>query len=90
MRRPQHDRVDRSDILAGDPDRAFARVDQPVNQPQQRGLAGAGRAHDRQELMLADRQRHAIEHLVAAVAVALADGIEGDGRGYLSHRPALE
>ena len=28
----QHDRVDGPDVLAGDPDRPFARVDQPVDQ----------------------------------------------------------
>ena len=49
----QHDRIDGPDVLAVDPDRAFARVDQPVDQPQQRGLAGAGRADDGQELPLA-------------------------------------
>ena len=83
----QRDRVDGPDILAGDPDRALARVDQPVDQPQQRGLAGAGRADDRQELPLADRKRHTVEHLAAAVAVAFADGIEGNDRGCFGHRP---
>ena len=74
----QHDRVDGPDILAGDLDRTLARVDQPVNQAQQRGLAGAGWADDGQELPFSDRKRHAVDHLAAAVAVALADRIEGN------------
>ena len=75
----QQDRIDGPDVLAGDPDRAFARVDQPVDQPQQRGLAGTGRADDGQELPLADRQRYAVEHLAAAIAVAFADRVKGNG-----------
>jgi hypothetical protein len=52
----QHDRVDDPDVLAGNPDRPLGRVDQPVDQAKQRGLAGPGGADDGQEFLRADRK----------------------------------
>ncbi len=77
MRRRNRDRIDRSHILAFDRDAAGVGVDQPVCEPQQRGLAGTGAADDGEEFALGDIERdvvHRQNRLRAAAAVkALAD-----------------
>src|SRR5262249_11586335 len=56
--------------------------DQPVDHPQQRGLAGTGRADDGEEFARADLERNAVEH--PAGAVILGDAFERD-RGVGRH-----
>src|SRR5262249_36157435 len=53
----QRDGVDGADILAFDGDLAAVRLDQPVGQPQQRGLARARAADDGQKLARGDLER---------------------------------
>ena len=82
----QSNRIDRAHVLALDRDAAAVGVDQPVRQPQQRGLAGAGAADDGEEFALGDIERdvvHGQNTFRAAAAVeALADMRKGDqGRG---------
>jgi hypothetical protein len=68
-------------------------VDQPVRQPQQRGLAGAGAADDGEKFALGDLERDVVHGLQAAAVKTLADMRkcdQGRGGGHivgLSHRP---
>ena len=60
-------------------------VDQPVRQPQQRGLAGAGAADDGEKLALGDLERDVVDgqngFRAAAAVKALADMRKGDQGG---------
>ena len=58
--------------------RAAIGLDQPVRQPQQRGLAGAGAADDGEEFALGDLERDVVDGLHAAAVEALADMRKGD------------
>ena len=84
--------VDRAHVLALDRDVALVGVDQPVRQPQQRGLAGAGAADDGEEFALGDLDREVVHGPDPAAVEALADMRKCDqGRGgghvlELSHR----
>ena len=49
------------DILAVDRDTAGVGLDQPVGEPQQRGLAGAGAADDGEEFALRDVERDIVD-----------------------------
>ncbi|MGY4451600.1 hypothetical protein ACVWZR_006260 [Bradyrhizobium sp. i1.3.1] len=60
---PQRDRIDGLHILALDRDGAGIGLDQPVGEPQQRGLAGAGAADDGQKFALGDVERHIVDGL---------------------------
>ena len=67
-------------------------VDQPVRQPQQRGLAGAGAADDGEEFALGDVERdvvHGLDPLAPRPPSKLfADMRKGDqGRGLAFSRP---
>src|SRR5205809_530858 len=66
----QPDRIERPDILALDPDAAMVGLDQPVDEPQQRGLAGAGAADDGKKLARGDLERDVIDRLDAAAVKA--------------------
>ena len=68
---PERDRVGRPHVLAAHPHRASARVDQAVDQAQQRGLARAGRADNGEEFALAHVERNAVEHRRGGLAIAL-------------------
>ena len=57
----QPNRIGGADVLAFDRDAAAVGVDQPVGQPQQRGLAGAGAADDGEELALGDLERDVVD-----------------------------
>ena len=79
MRRRSRDRIDRAHVLALDRDAAAVGLDQPVRQPQQRGLAGAGAADDGEELALGDVERDVVDRRRTRAAVeALADMRIGD------------
>ena len=70
------------DVLAFDRDRAGVGLDQPVDEPQQRGLAGTGAADDGEEFALGDLERDVIDRHHAAAVKRLADMRIGDqGRG---------
>ena len=69
----QRDRIDAAHVLAFDPDAAGIGVDQPVRQPQQRGLAGAGAADNGEKLALGDLERDVVHGLDAAAVEALGD-----------------
>ena len=89
---PQADRIDAAHILAFDGDGAAVRLDQPVGEPQQRGLARAGAADDGQKLALGDLERDVVDRhhalVVAAAVKGLADmGIGDQWRGWHSVRP---
>ncbi len=81
----QRDRIDRADVLALDRDAAAVGLDQPVGQPQQRGLAGAGAADDGEEFALGDIERDVVDgqnaFRAAAAVKALADMRKGDQGG---------
>ena len=70
---PQQDRIDVAHVLAFDRDRAEVRLDQPVGEPQQRGLAGAGAADNGQELALGDLERDVVDGDDATAVKGLAD-----------------
>src|ERR1700704_1993781 len=78
----QSNRVDRAHVLAVDRDAAAVGIDQPVRQPQQCGLAGAGAADDGEEFALGDIERdvvHGQNTFRAATAIeAFADMRECD------------
>ena len=74
----QSDRIAQSDILAGDRDGAAGGIDQPVGEPQQRGLAGAGAADNGEELAFGDVQRDVVDRLHGTAVKALAYIGEGD------------
>ena len=75
----------RGDLLAADPDRPGRRPVEPGEQVHERGLAGAGRAHDGRELAGGDVERDAAQGVDGGVAVAVAAGDggrrDGGGRG---------
>src|SRR5262249_21923198 len=75
----QADRVDGADVLVLDPHHPVAGVGEPVDQPQQGGLAGAGGADHRQEFARPDRQRDGPQH--AAATHGGADALEADDGG---------
>src|SRR5271170_1698343 len=83
----QADRVDRADVLALDADLAGVGVDQPVGQPQQRGLAGTGAADDGEQFALGDFERYVVHgpdrRAAAAAGKTLADMGECDQGGIL-------
>ena len=60
MRRRKRDRIGRAHVLAFDLDAALIGVDQPVRQPQQRGLARAGAADDGQKFARSDLERDVV------------------------------
>ncbi|MNG19896.1 hypothetical protein D3C84_1041060 [compost metagenome] len=49
------------DVLAIDQDLAAAGLDQPVDMPHERGLAGAGQAHHHEDLARANGQRQVVD-----------------------------
>ena len=55
---------------------------EPGDQPQRRGLAGAGRPEQHEELAVGDGQRQVVDRLLAAEA--LGDAVQPD----LSHAPS--
>ena len=57
----QPDRIGRAHVRALDRDGARVGIDQPVGEPQQRGLAGAGAADDGEELAVRDLERHIVD-----------------------------
>jgi hypothetical protein len=67
------------DTIAGDQHLAAGGLIQPGHQIQQRGLAGARRPHQRQELAAVDGQIDAMEHLhfLFAANIALGDIAQG-------------
>ena len=74
----QRYRIDVPHVLAFDRDRAAVGLDQPVGEPQQRGLARAGAADDGQKLALGDVERDVVDRHHAAVVERLADMRVGD------------
>ena len=82
---PQPDRIDVAHVLALDRDGAAVGLDQPVGQPQQRGLARAGAADDGEEFALGDLERDVVDGLDAAASgrrrKRLADMRVSDRRG---------
>ena len=70
-------------LVALDRDLALIGLDQPVGQPQQRGLARAGTADNGQKLALGDVKRDVVDRHHAATVKRLADmGIGDQGRGH--------
>jgi hypothetical protein len=49
------------DLLAADPDRALGRLDDPADRVQERALAGAVRADQRDALALVEVERDAVD-----------------------------
>ena len=83
----QQDRIDVAYVLAFNRDRAGVRFDQPVGEPQQRGLAGTGAADDGQKLSFGDLERDVVDGHHATGVKGLADIRIGDqGRGRHSER----
>src|ERR1700719_545610 len=80
----QRDRIGRAHVLAFDLDAALIGVDQPVRQPQQRGLARDGAADDGKKLTSRDLERDVVHGLDPAAIKALADMGEDD-RGWVLH-----
>ena len=83
MRRRSWNRIDVAHVLALDRDGAAVGLDQPVRQPQQRGLARAGAADDGQKFALGDLERDVVHGPTARTAAAverLADMRVGDQR----------
>ncbi|RMR98450.1 hypothetical protein ALP75_202917 [Pseudomonas syringae pv. actinidiae] len=70
-------------FFTGHQDLTLMRVFQQVDAAQQGGLAGAGRAEDRNDVAIARGQRYAFEHLKLIVALVQVTDFHG-GRG-LSH-----
>ena len=65
--------------------RAAVGLDQPVGQPQQRGLARAGAADNGEEFALGDVERDVVDRHHAAAVEGLADmGVGDQGRGWHS------
>ncbi len=75
---PQPNRIGRAHVLALDRDVARVRLDQPVRQPQQRGLARAGAADNGEELALGHFERDVIHRQHAAAVEALGHICIGD------------
>ena len=61
------------DVEAADDDLAGVRPVERADEVQERALAAAGRARERDELPRGDRQRHVLEGADPAVLEALAD-----------------
>src|ERR1700691_5621950 len=80
---PQGHRVGRAHVLAFDGDVAVVRLDQAVGEPQQRGLARARAADDREKFAALDMKRDVIDGLDAAAIKTLADVVEDDQGGNL-------
>src|ERR1700694_4952795 len=80
----QRDRIGRAYVLAFDLDAALIGVDQPVRQPQQRGLARAGAADNGKKLASRDLERNVVHGLDPAAVETLADMGEDD-RGWIRH-----
>ncbi len=76
----------RGEQRPGDPDLAGVGHEEAREQAQRRGLAAAGRAEQRHELLLLDREAHVLEDLLAAEA--LAQPLDDDVRhcALLGHR----
>src|SRR2546421_9168031 len=75
---PQQYRIDIAHLVAFDRDRAGVRLDQPVGEPQQRGLARTGAADDSQKFALGDLERDVVDGDHAAAVKGLADMRIGD------------
>jgi len=73
------------DVVAHHPDRTGARPVQPGDDRDQRGLAGAVRAEQPEELALGDLERDAAQGL--EVTVALVDGADVDRGSHSSGGP---
>ena len=75
------------DALAGDHDLAFVRTVEPADEIEQRRLAGARRAHQRDELARLDLEIQAVQHfhLLLAARVALHHVLHGNER---RHEPS--
>ena len=69
-------RRQRRDVRAADGDRAGVGLLEPGDQPQRRGLAGAGRPEQHDELAVGDVEVEAVDRLM--VAEALGDAFEDD------------
>ena len=67
-------------VRALDRDAAAVGVDQPVGEPQQRGLARAGTADNGEEFALGDFERDVVDRPMRAAVEALADMGIGDQR----------
>src|SRR5688572_21488477 len=69
-----------ADVGAADFDRSGTRQIKPAEQVEQRGLAGARRSHQRQEIPLRNVQRDALQHVdaFAAARERLVDAIDLD------------
>src|ERR1700722_17703920 len=80
---PQGHGVGRAHVLAFDGDVAVVRLDQAVGKPQQRGLARARSADDREEFAALDMKRDVIDGLHSAATKTLADMVEDDQGGNL-------
>ncbi|BFO14685.1 hypothetical protein SHKM778_10730 [Streptomyces sp. KM77-8] len=76
-----------ADVLAVDDDGAGGRLDQPGETAHQCGLAGAGQAHDDEDLALADVEGHIADGGRAAGAGAQFGRVEG-GEGGVGGDPA--
>ena len=74
----QRNRIDIPHVLAFDRDRAAVGLDQPVGEPQQRGLARTGASDDGQKLALSDVERDVVDGHHAAIVKGLADMRIGD------------
>ncbi len=73
-------RVDGGDRHALDPHLAAVGLDQPVDEFQRRGLAGAGSAHHRDEAAGLDLQRDVSDREGASAVKDLADLVDLDQR----------
>ena len=76
------ERRQRRDVLAVEQDFAIGRIVEAGDQPQKRGLSAAGRAEQREELVLADRDRDIVERLDRVLAGSLknpADALRLNG-----------
>ena len=78
-------RIGRKHVLALDRDVAAVGVDQPVDEPEQGGLAGAGTADDGEELAFGDLKRHVVhgdDAFRAAVETLHYMGVGDHRRGW--------
>src|SRR5690606_21184628 len=66
------------EVLAGDPDPPGGGALLLERQPQERRLAGAGRAHEEHELTLLDLHGEVVESGMSLCGVLLADVVESD------------
>src|SRR6516164_7164408 len=87
-------RIDRADLVAFNGDTAAVGLDQPVGEPQERGLAGAGAADDREKFALTDIERDVVDRddpfPAAAAGKTLADIGVGDQRCGHAPRTGIE